>query len=68
MWLVPGLILTDMLTKRLTPEMYQRELAGIPLGCGAPPAEIADNVLKIAAMPFMTGEVVNLNGGAFMAS
>ena len=64
----PGLILTDMLTKRLTPEMYQHELAGIPLGRGATPAEIADSVLKVAAMPFMTGEIVNLNGGAFMAS
>ncbi len=62
----PGLILTDLCTVRLTPEMLAKELAGIPLGRGASPAEIADSVFDVAATGFMTGEVVNLNGGAFM--
>ena len=63
----PGLILTDMLTKRLTPEMLKNELSGIPLGRGATPAEISQFVLDVAATPFLTGEILNLNGGAFMA-
>ncbi len=63
----PGLILTDMLTKRLTPEMLQNELSGIPLGRGATPAEISQFVIDVASTPFLTGEILNLNGGAFMA-
>ena len=64
--LAPGLILTAMVSKRLTPEMLDRELAGIPLGRGASPAEVAESVWHIAVTPFLTGEIINLNGGAFM--
>ena len=63
----PGLILTDLLTKRLTPEMLKNELSGIPLGRGATPAEISQFVIDVASTPFLTGEILNLNGGAFMA-
>ncbi len=63
----PGLILTDMLTNRLTPEMLKNELDGIPLGRGASPEEVASFVLDVASTPFLTGEILNLNGGAFMA-
>lgn len=66
--LAPGLILTDLLTSRLTPEMLQKELSGIPLGRGATPEEVAGAVCSLAKSSFMTGEIVNLNGGAFMAS
>ena len=62
----PGLILTDLCTVRLTEEELQRECDGIPLGRGASPAEIAETVFTTAANGFMTGEIVNLNGGAFM--
>lgn len=62
----PGLILTDLCTVRLTEEELQRECDGIPLGRGASPSEIAETVFTTAANGFMTGEIVNLNGGAFM--
>lgn len=64
--LAPGLIMTDLLMSRVTPEQLEKEMAGIPLGRGASPAEVADAVFKIADMPFLTGEIINLNGGAFM--
>ena len=64
--LAPGLILTDLCTERLTPEMMQRELDTIPLRRGAPPGEVAAAVFDLAKSGFLTGEVVNLNGGAFM--
>lgn len=64
--LAPGLILTDLCTERLTPEMMQRELDTIPLRRGAAPGEVAEAVFDLAKSGFLTGEVVNLNGGAFM--
>ncbi len=66
--LAPGLILTDLCNVRLTPEQLQKEMAGIPLGRGAAPAEVAESVLDLAKSGFMTGEVVHLNGGAFMSA
>lgn len=66
--LAPGLILTKLLGERLTPEMLAKELDGIPLGRGATPEEVAESVYDLAKSSFMTGEIVNLNGGAFMAS
>ena len=65
--LAPGLILTDMVSSRLTPEMLQKEMAGIPLGRGSTPAEVAEFAFDIARTGFLTGEIINLNGGAFMA-
>ena len=64
--LAPGLILTDLLATRLTPEMLEKELGGIPLRRGATPAEVADSVFRVAESGFRTGEIVNLNGGACM--
>ena len=65
--LAPGLILTDLVSSRLTPEMLQKEMAGIPLGRGASPAEVAEFAFDIVRTGFLTGEIINLNGGAFMA-
>ncbi|MBQ4336305.1 MAG: hypothetical protein IJC34_03875, partial [Lentisphaeria bacterium] len=62
----PGLILTDLIMTRLTPEQLEKEMAGIPLGRGASTGEVAEAVFKIADTPFLTGEIINLNGGAFM--
>ena len=64
--LAPGLILTDLIMTRLTPEQLEKEMAGIPLGRGASTGEVAEAVFKIADTPFLTGEIINLNGGAFM--
>ncbi len=64
--LAPGLILTDLATVRLTPEQLAEEAARIPLGRGATPAEVAEAVWNIATTAFLTGEIINLNGGTFM--
>ena len=40
-----------------------RAAAAMP---GASPAEVAESVYDIAVTPFLTGEIINLNGGAFM--
>jgi len=64
--LAPGLILTELLTSRITPEALEKELSGIPMGRGGTPAEIAEAGLNLMRSGFITGEVVNINGGAFM--
>lgn len=64
--LAPGLIMTRLVASRLTPEQLEHEKSGIPLARGASPEEVAEAVFKIADTPFLTGEVINLNGGAFM--
>ena len=64
--LAPGLIMTKLISSRLTPEMLKKEEAGIPLGRGASPEEIAKSGLDLLHANFITGEIVNINGGAFM--
>lgn len=64
--LAPGLIMTKLISSRLTPEMLKEEEAGIPLGRGASPEEIAKSGLDLLHANFITGEIVNINGGAFM--
>ena len=64
--LAPGLILTKLARVRLSEEQLAAEMSAIPMKRGAPPEEIAEAVLKIADTPFLTGEIINLNGGAFM--
>ena len=64
--LAPGLIMTDLIMTRLTQEQLEKELETIPLARGASTAEVAEAVFKIADTPFLTGEIINLNGGAFM--
>ena len=64
--LAPGLILTKLVSERLTPEALEKEMSGIPLGRGATPEEIAEAGLNFLRSGFITGEIVNINGGAFM--
>jgi len=64
--LAPGLILTDLARVRLSPEQLAAETAEIPMKRGASPEEVAEAVFKIADTPFLTGEIINLNGGVFM--
>lgn len=64
--LAPGLILTKLVSERLTPEALEQEMSGIPLGRGATPEEIAEAGLNLLRSGFITGEIVNINGGAFM--
>ena len=64
--LAPGLIMTKLVSERLSPEAFAREKATIPLGRGESPAEIAEAGINMMRSGFITGEVLNINGGAFM--
>ena len=63
----PGMIVTENIDKRLTPEMKARESAKIPLGRGASCEEIADAVLFPIKNGYVTGETININGGMYYA-
>ncbi len=63
----PGMVITENINKRLTPEKYREESAAIPLGRGATCEEIADAVLFAVGNGYMTGETININGGMYYA-
>lgn len=65
--IAPGMILTENIDKRLTPEMKARESARIPLGRGATCEEIADAVLFVINNGYVSGETININGGMYYA-
>ena len=65
----PGWVRTDMSAPALDdPASRGRVLAGIPLGRPAEPVEIAGPILFLCTplAGFMTGEIVNVNGGAVL--
>ncbi len=62
----PGLILSEEMHRRLTPEELAGKFARIPAGRGATPEEIAEAVRFVIANPYVTGEIVNINGGVYM--
>lgn len=66
--IVPGLIITENCGKRLTPELLQAETAAVPLGRGATAEEITQVILNTVNSGFITGEAVNVNGGAYMGN
>lgn len=63
----PGMIVTENINKRLTPEKYAEESAAIPLGRGATCEEIADAVSFTLRNGYVTGETININGGMYYA-
>ncbi len=63
----PGMIITENIAKRLTPEMHARETARIPLRRGGTCEEIADAVVFAANNGYVTGETININGGMHYA-
>ncbi len=63
----PGMVVTENIHKRLTPEKYAEESAAIPLGRGATGQEIADAVLFAIRNGYVTGETININGGMYYA-
>ena len=66
----PGWTATDMTAPVLSqPEGQQRVVAQIPLGRVARPEEIAAPILFLCTplASFITGEILNVNGGAVMA-
>lgn len=64
----PGLILTENAAARLTPERLKAETAAVPLGRGASSEEIAEVIWNTAESGFITGETINVNGGAWMGN
>ena len=63
----PGMVVTENIGKRLTPEKYAEESAAIPLGRGATCGEIADAVIFPLRNGYVTGETININGGMYYA-
>ena len=62
----PGWVRTEMVAPVLTGEGLDRILAGIPLGRVAEPEDVAGPVLFLASAlsRHVTGEILNVNGGA----
>lgn len=63
----PGMVVTENINKRLSPEKYREEAAAIPLGRPATSEEIADSVLFVIGNGYVTGETININGGMYYA-
>ena len=66
----PGWVATDMSAAALSdPQNRDRFLSLIPVGRPADPLEIAGPILFLCTplAGFMTGEIVNVNGGAVLA-
>ena len=63
----PGLVRTPLTAAALTvPGVEQDYLENIPLGRSGTPEEVADAVLFLARAQWLTGEVLDLNGGAHL--
>ncbi|MBW4027918.1 MAG: SDR family oxidoreductase [Acidobacteria bacterium] len=65
----PGWVATEMSAPALDhPEIGPRVFAGIPVGRAATPLEIAGPILFLCTpyAGFMSGEIVNVNGGAVL--
>ena len=63
----PGMVTTENIHKRLTPEKYAEECGAVPLGRPATSEEIADAVLFVIRNAYVTGETININGGMYYA-
>ncbi len=63
----PGMVITENISVRLTPEKYKEECSAIPLGRPATGEEIADSVLFAVKNGYVTGETININGGMYYA-
>lgn len=62
----PGMILSDELAGRLTPEEISAMTERIPVKRGAAAEEIFAAVRFAVENPYMTGEILNINGGVYM--
>lgn len=64
--IAPGLIETDM-TANLPPAVRERFLSRIPAGRTGTPAEVAAAAVFLAspAAAYITGQVINVNGGSY---
>jgi len=64
----PGVIATPYHERYSPPELFQKYVAAIPMSRAGTSEEVADVVLFLAsnAARYMTGETVEVNGGAWM--
>ena len=62
----PGMILSDELAGRLTPEEAAAMTGRIPVKRGADAGEIFAAVRFAVGNPYVTGEILNINGGVYM--
>lgn len=62
----PGMILSDELAGRLTPEEAAAMTERIPVRRGASAGEIFAAVRFVVENPYVTGEILNINGGVYM--
>lgn len=62
----PGMILSDELAGRLTPEEAAAMTERIPVKRGADAGEIFAAVRFAVENPYVTGEILNINGGVYM--
>lgn len=64
----PGPIVTPIFEKNFPPEVVENLMASIPYKRQGTPEDIANLILFLASdkAEWITGEVVNINGGAFM--
>jgi len=64
----PGVILTPYHERYSPPELFQKYLAGVPMGRAGTAEEVADVIVFLAspAARYITGETVEVNGGMWM--
>ena len=63
----PGMIMTENINKRLSPEKYQEETSAVPLRRPGTSEEVADAVLFAVCNGYVTGETIHVNGGMYYA-
>jgi 3-oxoacyl-[acyl-carrier protein] reductase len=63
--IAPAYVMSDMVSKQLTTEQRDDQLAKIPVGRFCQPEEVAHTVAFLASplAGFITGEVIDMNGG-----
>jgi len=68
--IAPGLIRTEMMAAVVTPEEEAAAIATVPLGEIGLPADVAEAALYLAgpAGRYVTGHVLNVNGGAHIGA
>jgi 3-oxoacyl-[acyl-carrier protein] reductase len=68
--IAPGIVLTPFHDKYTPPDVLKQLIAGIPLGRAATAEEIAGPAIFLACerlSSFITGEILEVNGGSLMA-
>ena len=62
----PGMVVTENISKRLSPEVIEAKLKRFALHRAATAEEVAECVVNTIRCGAMTGEVVNLNSGVYL--